>query len=117
MRRVCVLEAGRDVHPGTVRPLLGGPIKVASAPIERIQYRDGSILADAERDLIMKTLSRFSGHREKSARALGIGLRTLGLKLKKWREDGDFIDPRAEVLALVVSRLGRSRCWAVALFG
>ena len=26
------------------------------------------------------------GHRQKSAKALGIGVRTLGLKLKKWKE-------------------------------
>jgi DNA-binding NtrC family response regulator len=91
--RVCVLEAGREVSPAAVRPLLAGPIKTASAAVEKISYRDGHILDDAERDLIMKTLTRFAGHREKSARALGIGLRTLGLKLKKWREEGTFEDP------------------------
>ncbi len=90
--RVCVMEAGRDVTSSTIRPLLSGPIKVASAPAEKVQYRDGSILDDAERDLIFRTLQRFSGHREKTARALGIGLRTLGLKLKKWRDDGSFED-------------------------
>jgi DNA-binding NtrC family response regulator len=90
--RVCVLEAGKTVTPQTVAPLLAGPLKVASAPAETVQYHDGNILADAERELILKTLSRFNGHREKTARALGIGLRTLGLKLKKWREEGTFDD-------------------------
>ncbi len=90
--RVCVLEAGRDVSPEIVQPLLGGPIRTATAPVERVSFRDGQILADAERELILRTLERFSGHREKTARALGIGLRTLGLKLKKWREDGTFDD-------------------------
>ncbi len=88
--RVCVLEAGKTVTPATVSPLLGGPIRVASAPSENIAYRDGQILSDAERELILRTLERFAGHREKTARALGIGLRTLGLKLKKWREEGSF---------------------------
>jgi len=88
--RVCVLEAGREVTPETIRPLLTGPLKTASAPREEVQYREGHILADAERDLIMRTLRRYNGHREKSARALGIGLRTLGLKIKKWREEGTF---------------------------
>jgi DNA-binding NtrC family response regulator len=88
--RVCVLEAGKEVSAALIRPLLSGPIKASSAPAEKIQYRDGHILDDAERDLIFRTLQRFAGHREKSARALGIGLRTLGLKLKKWREDGLF---------------------------
>jgi two-component system response regulator HydG len=86
--RVCVLEAGRDVTGATIAPLLAGPLKVAAAPAESVAYRDGSILSDAERDLILRTLRRFGGHREKTARALGIGLRTLGLKIKKWREEG-----------------------------
>ena len=60
-----------------------------------MQYRDGQILADAERDLILRTLHRFDGHREKTARALGIGLRTLGLKIKRWREEGSFEEIRA----------------------
>lgn len=93
--RVCVLEAGREVLPGTIRPLLVGPIKSATMDAEKIQYRDGAILADAERHLIMKTLHRFSGHREKTARALGIGLRTLGLKIKRWREEGTYEETRA----------------------
>ncbi len=98
--RVCVLEAGREVGPDVVAPLLAGPIKTASAPAAQVEYRDGAILDDAERDLILRTLKRFNGHREKTARALGIGLRTLGLKLKKWREEGtlpDFADRRSLV--------------------
>ncbi len=86
--RVCVLEEGRTIGAVHVQPLLRGPVRVASAPSEQVTYRDGHILADAERDLILKTLKRFNGHRERTARALGIGLRTLGLKLKRWREEG-----------------------------
>ncbi|MFN0137690.1 MAG: sigma-54-dependent transcriptional regulator [Phycisphaerae bacterium] len=94
--RVCVLEAGREVKPETIRPLLSGPVKSATITTEKLPtYADGSILADAERDLIVKTLTRFNGHREKTARALGIGLRTLGLKLKKWREEGTFEEARS----------------------
>lgn len=44
-------------------------------------------LADIERDVIVETLHRFNGHRQKTAKALGIGVRTLGLKLKKWKEE------------------------------
>lgn len=43
-------------------------------------------LADIEREAIVSTLQRFGGHRAKTAKALGIGVRTLGLKLKKWKE-------------------------------
>jgi DNA-binding NtrC family response regulator len=88
--RLAVLEAGREIGPDTVRPLLIGPLKTASAPAERQRYREGHILEDSEQQLILSTLERFHGHREKTARALGIGLRTLGLKLKKWREEGRF---------------------------
>jgi len=44
-------------------------------------------LADLEREAIVQTLERFNGHRQKTAQALGIGVRTLGLKLKKWKEE------------------------------
>ncbi len=40
-----------------------------------------------ERQLIERTLSRFNGHRVKTAKALGMGVRTLGMKLKQWREE------------------------------
>lgn len=43
-------------------------------------------LEQLEREAIIRTLRRFNGHRQKSAKALGIGVRTLGLKLKKWKE-------------------------------
>ena len=44
-------------------------------------------LADIEREQIVQTLRHFSGNRQQTARALGIGVRTLGLKLKKWKEE------------------------------
>ena len=55
---------------------------------ERWLACDGTLtLADIERETIVATLRRNGGHRQKSARALGIGVRTLGLKLKKWKEE------------------------------
>jgi DNA-binding NtrC family response regulator len=44
-------------------------------------------LADVEKELIMSTLRAFQGHRVRTASALGIGVRTLGMKLKKWKEE------------------------------
>lgn len=44
-------------------------------------------LEDIERDTIVHTLHLFGGHRQKTAHALGIGVRTLGLKLKKWKQE------------------------------
>ncbi|NOT02168.1 MAG: hypothetical protein HOP29_16280 [Phycisphaerales bacterium] len=48
--------------------------------------RPGRMLEDMERQLIERTLREHGGHRVRSARALGMGVRTLGLKLKQWRE-------------------------------
>lgn len=54
----------------------------------KLDYRPGDkTLAEIEREEIVATLQRFNGHRQKTAKALGIGVRTLGLKLKKWKED------------------------------
>ena len=48
---------------------------------------DGELtLEDIEREAILATLEVNRGHRQKSARALGIGVRTLGMKLKRWKE-------------------------------
>lgn len=54
--------------------------------VEHTQPGDRT-LADIERETIVATLQRFNGHRQKTAKALGIGVRTLGLKLKKWKEE------------------------------
>jgi DNA-binding NtrC family response regulator len=48
---------------------------------------DGTLtLQDVEREAIIATLKCNRGHRQRSAAALGIGVRTLGLKLKKWKD-------------------------------
>ena len=43
-------------------------------------------LEEVEREQIIHTLGQFNGNRTHAAKALGIGVRTLGLKLKKWKE-------------------------------
>lgn len=45
-------------------------------------------LETIERQAIMATLERFGGHRDRTARALGIGVRTLGMKLRQWKAAG-----------------------------
>jgi DNA-binding NtrC family response regulator len=42
--------------------------------------------------VILSTLQQFKGHRMKTAGALGIGVRTLGMKLKQWKERGELVD-------------------------
>jgi DNA-binding NtrC family response regulator len=52
----------------------------------------GRPLADIEKQVILSTLQQFKGHRVRTASALGIGVRTLGMKLKRWREEGELAE-------------------------
>ena len=54
----------------------------------------GKPLADIEKQVILSTLEQFKGHRLRTASALGIGVRTLGMKIKRWREEGEPIAGR-----------------------
>ncbi len=103
------VRAIRDYHwPGNVRELenicerasvLTGQDVLRAATVEawlqgEINHQDdfrnlrpGFLLQDMERQLIERTLVQFNGHRERTAKALGIGVRTLGMKLKKWQEE------------------------------
>jgi len=59
----------------------------ATGTPEAITFDPGTTtLEDMERDAIVRTLRRFKGHRQHTAQALGIGVRTLSIKLKKWKE-------------------------------
>ncbi len=82
--RTAVLD-GRDLlTAATVTAWLQGELR-ADDGARRL--RPGFLLQDLERQLIERTLLQFNGHREKTAKALGIGVRTLGMKLKKWQEE------------------------------
>jgi DNA-binding NtrC family response regulator len=70
-------------------------------PAEFTNLRDGRLLEDAERQLIEKTLGRHNGHRAKTAKALGIGVRTLGMKLKQWREEAEASRRTAELTGVL----------------
>jgi DNA-binding NtrC family response regulator len=84
LERAVVLEG----EPGVVRASTVEPwLKpVGSAPIA--DGLAGRRLADIEKEVILSTLQQFKGHRVRTASALGIGVRTLGMKLKRWREEG-----------------------------
>lgn len=62
--------------------LNGHHLPAMGDPLDRLP------LAEVEKRVILDTLAKFEGHRAKTAGALGIGIRTLGIKLKKWREEG-----------------------------
>ncbi len=81
--RASVLVLDGILTEQIVIPWLNGLQRTESFPSK---LRHGHIIEDMERQLIEKTLRECAGHRAKTAEALGIGVRTLTLKLKQWRE-------------------------------
>ncbi|HEX8340849.1 MAG TPA: sigma-54 dependent transcriptional regulator [Tepidisphaeraceae bacterium] len=94
IERAVILES----EPGVIRAETLAPwLRLPSAaPAAAAQDLAGQPLADIEKQVILSTLDRFKGHRVKTASALGIGLRTLGMKLKKWKDDGELVGAEAE---------------------
>ncbi len=85
IERATILESEAGlVRASTIEPWLN----MANEPsLGSSEALTGRPLADIEKQVILTTLERFKGHRIKTAGALGIGVRTLGMKLKKWREE------------------------------
>ena len=90
--RASVLVMDGVLTAETVTPWLG---TIQRAETLEGKLRPGHILEDMERQLIEKTLAECGGHRVRTAGALGIGVRTLGLKLKQWREEKQVVEARA----------------------
>jgi two-component system, NtrC family, response regulator HydG len=85
IERAVVLETEPGViRAATIEPWLQ---RRHAAPVA--EGLAGRPLADIEKQVILSTLQQFKGHRVRTASALGIGVRTLGMKLKKWREEGE----------------------------
>lgn len=84
--RACVLSDGASVSADLVRPWLrrDGVDQGASAANAAPSLPVGASLAAVEREMILATLARFEGHRQKAAEALGIGVRTLSGKLRSY---------------------------------
>ncbi|GMV96244.1 MAG: sigma-54-dependent Fis family transcriptional regulator [Phycisphaerae bacterium] len=82
--RASVLVQDGILTAEMVAPWLGG---IGRTDGFEQKLRPGHILEDMERQLIEKTLRECGGHRARTAAALGIGVRTLGLKLKLWRDE------------------------------
>src|SRR5688500_5090500 len=89
MERASVLETAPGViQAETIEPWL----KIRGSTTAAAESLAGKPLADIEKQVILSTLEQFKGHRIKTATALGIGVRTLGMKIKKWREEGEPIE-------------------------
>jgi transcriptional regulator with GAF, ATPase, and Fis domain len=102
--RAHVLSPGGEIEPALIEPwllsdaavngTLNGssgmdafpPPTISVVETKRAVTDSPRRLEDVERETIVATLHCFNGHRQKTAEALGIGVRTLGLKLRKWKE-------------------------------
>jgi DNA-binding NtrC family response regulator len=86
MERVSILGFGSVITRNEIKNWLDDSLECDNEPVKE---NDSNMkLAEIERDYIKLTLQKFGGHRQKSAKALGIGVRTLGMKIKKWEEQG-----------------------------
>jgi two-component system, NtrC family, response regulator HydG len=89
IERACVLE----MEPGVIRASTLEPwLRPRNGATAHAEALAGKPLADIEKQVILSTLQQFKGHRIRTATALGIGVRTLGMKLKKWREEGELVE-------------------------
>ncbi len=66
---------------------LGGGAATKSTAVPQLVFPIGTSLADAQRKLILATLAHFEGHKERTAAALGVSLKTLYNRLKEYSED------------------------------
>jgi DNA-binding NtrC family response regulator len=86
-----------ETEPGVIRAATIGPW-LTSRPAQAasaVEELAGKPLADIEKRVILTTLQQFKGHRAKTAVALGIGIRTLGMKLKRWKDEGELVEAGA----------------------
>ena len=96
-RRAVTLCQGDVITSDLIEPWL----RSSTPPVESFgPLREGRMLEDMERQLIERTLAKFNGHRAHTARALGMGVRTLGMKLKQWREEASTQEPSVLVSAV-----------------
>ncbi|MGB0714382.1 MAG: sigma-54-dependent transcriptional regulator [Phycisphaerae bacterium] len=87
LENLCERAATLCLEPSIPASLITPWVTPAEANVEQLgPLREGRMLEDMERHLIERTLARHNGHRAKSAKALGMGVRTLTMKLKQWRE-------------------------------
>ncbi len=81
VKRATVLHDGERLSADDLEAWLG---ELDSASRTRSTVDVGLSLQEMERQLIEATLEQFGGHREKTAKALGIGVRTLTNKLRSY---------------------------------
>lgn len=79
IERACALDWGGKLTASMIEPWMS-----KENPNEDTDALPGMTLAEMERKLIEATFNRFAGNREKTAKALQIGIRTLSGKLREY---------------------------------
>ena len=88
LERATILSKGKTIQPEDLPPSI-----CKSSPYSmKMEVEIGSSIEEMEKELIIKTLSKVGGHREKAAEILGISVRALHYKLNKY----NIIDKEAE---------------------
>jgi DNA-binding NtrC family response regulator len=92
--RSVVLEIGETIRASTIGPWLStvGVNEEVVMAMNGDSGSSGGVLEDLERRTILKVLEKHNGHRLRTAKELGIGLRTLGMKLKKFKDEGILVE-------------------------
>ncbi|GAB4128715.1 MAG: sigma-54 dependent transcriptional regulator [Thermogutta sp.] len=80
--RLCVLENTPRISADRLRKWL--PVESRSRPESSFEIPVGMTIPEMERQLIEKTLEQYGGHRSRTAKALGIGVRTLTDRLRQY---------------------------------
>jgi len=90
VQRVYLMEEGHEITDEWLQ--FEVPARAPATDSASISVRVGTPLAEVERTLILATLQRFGNHKEKTAAALGVSLKTLYNRLKEYAQespDGD----------------------------
>jgi transcriptional regulator with PAS, ATPase and Fis domain len=90
VERAGVLEA----EPGIIRAVTIEPWLRGRPAASSVEDLAGKPLADIEKQVILSTLQQFKGHRIKTAGALGIGVRTLGMNSNAGKKTANSPKPR-----------------------
>ena len=85
--RSYVMATGPEIQESWLSARESGIVRSEAKSGTTIEIAVGSPLAEAERQLIRAALKKFGGHKERTAAALGISLKTLYNRMKDYAEE------------------------------
>jgi two-component system, NtrC family, response regulator AtoC len=85
--RSYVMATGPEIQESWLTARESGTVRSEAKSGTTIEIAVGSPLAEAERQLIRAALKKFGGHKERTAAALGISLKTLYNRMKDYAEE------------------------------